>query len=105
MLLLCAALFFGEFLGLSRSFRVLMGLLKELGTVSLAIPPAQLSDCVQQVARLQRKQMFNHTGVSACCMRSCLCLLTSGCGWVAWPAWGQEAAGARGREHRASAAL
>lgn len=73
MLLLCAALSFGEFLGLSYSFRVLMRLLEELGTVSLAIPPpppAQPSDCVQQVARLQRKQMFDHTGVSACCMWS-----------------------------------
>jgi hypothetical protein len=46
MLLLCAALSFRECLGLSCHFRVLMGLLKELGTVSLAIPPPHSSQSV-----------------------------------------------------------
>lgn len=70
MLLLCAVLSLGEsgavlqFQSFDESPRGAGDCV--LGHFSLAQP----SDCVQQVARPQRKQMFDHTGVSACCMRN-----------------------------------
>lgn len=70
VLLLCAVLSFGE-PGAVLQFESFDESPGGAGDCVLGHPSlAQPSDCVQQVARLQRKQMFDHTGVSACCMRS-----------------------------------
>lgn len=53
------------------------------------------SQCIQQVVRQQMKQMFRpYWDGAACCIRTWIFLLTSGCFWVGKPALGQEAVGA-----------
>jgi len=55
----------------------------------------QQSQCIQQVVRQQMKQMFRpYWNGAACCIRTWIFLLTSGCCWVGKSALGQEAVGA-----------
>lgn len=92
------ALFFREFLGLSYNFKVLMSLLEQLRTVSLAIP--SLCSPLSVFSRLHASRGSRCLAIlewSACCIRSWVFLLTSGRCWVGMSASGQEAAGAVGQ--------